>query len=91
VLFGSNFVASSALVTGSAAAYFVYPPRFSIAIDNPEHVVELAFFLVLSATAKKPALPQAHVEVRRVMRRDMRRHGSPAKIRPQSCGIDRHF
>jgi K+-sensing histidine kinase KdpD len=53
VLFGSNLGVLSALVSGLAAAYFIYPPQFSIAIDDPEHLVELGFFLVLSITACK--------------------------------------
>jgi K+-sensing histidine kinase KdpD len=53
VLFGSNIGVLSALFSGLAAAYFIYPPQFSIAIDDPEHLVELGFFLVLSVTACK--------------------------------------
>src|SRR5262245_40453324 len=43
ILFGSNIGVSSALLSGLAAAYFVYPPQFSMAIDNPENLVELGF------------------------------------------------
>ena len=51
--FGSNIGVFSVLVSGLAAAYFIYPPAFSIAIDSPEHLVELGLFLVLSLTACK--------------------------------------
>src|SRR5262245_18987234 len=44
ILFGSNIGVSSALLSGLAAAYFVYPPQFSMAIDNPENLVETRLF-----------------------------------------------
>jgi K+-sensing histidine kinase KdpD len=53
VLFGSNIGLLSVLISGLAAAYFIYPPEFSIGIDRPEHLVELGLFLVLSLTACK--------------------------------------
>jgi len=53
VLFGSSVGVFSVLVSGMAAAYFIYPPAFSIAIDSPEHLVELGLFLALSLTACK--------------------------------------
>jgi K+-sensing histidine kinase KdpD len=53
VLFGSDIGVWSALLSGLAAAYFVYPPEFSIAIDKPEDVIELGFFLMLLVTACK--------------------------------------
>jgi K+-sensing histidine kinase KdpD len=53
VLFGSNIGLLSVLISGLAAAYFIYPPEFSFAIDRPEHLVELGLFLLLSLTACK--------------------------------------
>jgi len=53
ILFGSNIGVSCALLSGLAAVYFVYPPQFSMAIDNPENLVELGFLLALSVTASK--------------------------------------
>src|SRR5262245_2172708 len=53
VLFGSNIGLLSVLIGGLAAAYFIYPPEFNIQIDKPEHLAELAFFLMLSVTACK--------------------------------------
>jgi K+-sensing histidine kinase KdpD len=53
MLFGSNMGLLSVLISGLAAAYFIYPPEFNIQIDRPEHLVELSFFLMLSVTACK--------------------------------------
>jgi K+-sensing histidine kinase KdpD len=53
MLFGSNMGLLSVLISGLAAAYFIYPPEFSFHIDKPEHLVELGFFLMLSVTACK--------------------------------------
>src|SRR5262249_61690941 len=53
VLFGSNIGLLSVLIGGLAAAYFIYAPDFNFQIDKPEHLVELAFFLMLSVTACK--------------------------------------
>ena len=53
VLCGSNIGLLSVLISGLAAAYFIYPPEFHIQIARPEHLVELSFFLVLSVTACK--------------------------------------
>jgi K+-sensing histidine kinase KdpD len=53
VFFGSNIGLLSVLISGPAAAYFIYPPEFSFAIHRPEHLVELGLFLVLSVTACK--------------------------------------
>ena len=53
LLFGSNIGLLSVLISGLAAAYFIYPPDFSFQIDKPEHLVELVFFLMLSVTACK--------------------------------------
>jgi K+-sensing histidine kinase KdpD len=53
MLFGSNIGLLSVLISGLAAAYFIYPPDFSFQIDKPEHLVELIFFLMLSVTACK--------------------------------------
>ena len=39
LLFGSNIGLLSVLISGLAAAYFIYPPEFNIEIDKPEHLV----------------------------------------------------
>ena len=53
VFFGSTIAVMTSLASGLAAAYFIYPPQFSILIDNPEHVAELGFIIVLAITASK--------------------------------------
>jgi K+-sensing histidine kinase KdpD len=54
VLFGGNIGLLSVLIGGLAAAYFIYPPEFNIQIDKPEHLVELAFFVVLPPFDRTP-------------------------------------
>jgi len=53
VFFGSTIAVMSSFASGLAAAYFIYPPQFSVLIDNPEHVAELGFIIVLAITASK--------------------------------------
>ena len=36
-----------------AAAYFIYPPYNSILVDDPRHIAELGFFLLLAITGSK--------------------------------------
>jgi hypothetical protein len=36
-----------------AAAYFLYPPKFSFYIADPTHAAQLGFILLLSVTATK--------------------------------------
>ena len=40
-------------MTTIAAAYFIYPPKFSVLIDDPQHVAELGFIIVLAIAASK--------------------------------------
>src|SRR5262249_54837003 len=53
VFFGSTIAVITSFASGLAAAYFIYPPQFSVLIDDPEHVVELSFIIVLAITASK--------------------------------------
>jgi hypothetical protein len=53
VFFGSTIAATSSFASGLAAAYFIYPPKFSVLIDDPQHVAELGFIIVLAITASK--------------------------------------
>jgi hypothetical protein len=39
--------------SGLAAAYFIYPPQFSVLIDDPQQIAELGFIIVLAITASK--------------------------------------
>src|SRR5262245_13701774 len=75
LLFGSNIGLLSVLMSGLAAAYFIYPPDFSIQIDKPEHLVELSFFLMLSVTACKSTA--ILTDEKPVNRRPMRRLPRP--------------
>jgi K+-sensing histidine kinase KdpD len=53
VFFGSTIAVMTSLASGLAAAYFIYPPQFSVLIDDPHHIVELGFIVVLGITASK--------------------------------------
>jgi K+-sensing histidine kinase KdpD len=53
VFFGSTFAVAASFGSGLAAAYFIYPPQVSIWIDDPNHVAELGFILLLRITASK--------------------------------------
>src|SRR5262245_40203145 len=51
--FGSSFAVMSSFAGALAAAYFIYPPYDSVLIEDPRHVGELGFFLLLSITGCK--------------------------------------
>jgi K+-sensing histidine kinase KdpD len=53
VFFGSTFAVAASFGSGLAAAYFIYPPQVSIWIDDPNHVAELGFIVLLAITASK--------------------------------------
>ena len=53
VFFGSSFAVASSFASGLAAAYFIYPPKFTLYIADPRHVAELGFILLLAVTASK--------------------------------------
>jgi K+-sensing histidine kinase KdpD len=53
VFFGSTLAVASLFVSGLAAAYLIYPPQASIWIDDPNHLAELGFLLLLAITASK--------------------------------------
>jgi K+-sensing histidine kinase KdpD len=53
VFFGSSFAVASSFASGLAAAYFIYPPKFSLFIADPRHIAELGFILLLAVTASK--------------------------------------
>jgi|SRR5215467_5739429 len=53
VFFGSALGVASSFASGLAAAYFIYPPKFSLFIADPRHVAELGFILLLAVTASK--------------------------------------
>jgi K+-sensing histidine kinase KdpD len=51
--FGSTFAVAGSFGGGLAAAYLIYSPQASVWIDDPNHVAELGFILVLAITASK--------------------------------------
>ena len=53
VFFDSTLAVASSFVCGLAAAYVIYPPQTSIWIDDPTHVAELGFIVLLAITASK--------------------------------------
>jgi K+-sensing histidine kinase KdpD len=53
VLFGSNFAFLTSSASALTAAYFLFPPKFSLYIANPLHIVELGFFVVVALIAGK--------------------------------------
>jgi Domain of unknown function (DUF4118) len=53
VFFGSSVAVVSSFAGALAAAYFIYPPYDSILIDDPRHIAELGFFLLLAITGSK--------------------------------------
>jgi K+-sensing histidine kinase KdpD len=53
VYFGSTLAVLTSFASGLAAAYFLLPPKFSFYIDDPLHIAELGFTIVLAAVASK--------------------------------------
>jgi two-component system sensor histidine kinase KdpD len=60
VYFGSVIAVLTSCVSGLAAAYFLLPPQFSFYIDNPRHVAELGFTILLAVIASKVVAALAH-------------------------------
>jgi K+-sensing histidine kinase KdpD len=70
IYFGSTLAVLTSFVSGLAAAYFLLPPKFSFYIDDPVHVAELAFNIVLAAIASKVVAAVAADD--RAIKREMR-------------------
>jgi len=51
--YGSTLAVITSFISGFAAAYFLFAPKFSFYIADPLNVAELAFFLLLAITASK--------------------------------------
>jgi len=64
IYFGSIIAVLTAFVGGLASAYFLLPPQFSFYIDDPRHVAELGFTMLLAVIASKVVAALAH-DVRR--------------------------
>jgi len=53
IYFGSTLAVMTSFASGLAAAYFLLPPKFSFYVDNPVHIAELGFTILLAAIASK--------------------------------------
>jgi K+-sensing histidine kinase KdpD len=51
--YGSPLAVLTSFASSVAAAYFLFPPKFSFYVSAPEHVAELGLFLVLAVIASK--------------------------------------
>ena len=53
IYFGSTLAILTSVAGGLAAAYFLLPPNFSFYIDDPVHIAELGFTILLAVIASK--------------------------------------
>jgi K+-sensing histidine kinase KdpD len=53
IYFGSTLAVLTSVASGLAAAYFLLPPKFSFYIDDPVHLAELGFTILLAVIASK--------------------------------------
>jgi K+-sensing histidine kinase KdpD len=53
IYYGSNVAVLTSFASGLAAAYFLFPPKFSFYVADMMHVAELGFFLLLASIASK--------------------------------------
>ena len=53
IYFGSTLAVLTSVAGGLAAAYFQLPPKFSFYIDDPVHIAELGFTILLAVIASK--------------------------------------
>ena len=53
IYFGSTIAVLTSFASGLAAAYFLLPPKVSFYIDDPVHIAELGFTIVLAVIASK--------------------------------------
>ena len=51
--YGSTLAVVTSFISGFAAAYFLFPPKFSFYIADPLNVAELGWFLLLAVVASK--------------------------------------
>ena len=60
VYFGSTLAFLASLASGLLAAFFLFPPKFSLYIASPVHIAELGFFMLLALIASKAVAVVAH-------------------------------
>jgi K+-sensing histidine kinase KdpD len=53
IYFGSTLAVLTSFAGGLSAAYFLLPPKFSFYIDDPVHIAELGFTILLAVIASK--------------------------------------
>jgi K+-sensing histidine kinase KdpD len=51
--YGSTLAVVTSFASGIAAAYFLFPPKLSFYISDPQNIAELGFFLLLAVIASK--------------------------------------
>ncbi len=74
IQYGSTVALLTSAASSVAAAYFLFPPKFSIFIASPLHMAELGFFILLAAIASKvTALLMHDVAVRKPLPGELRK------------------
>jgi K+-sensing histidine kinase KdpD len=53
IYFGSTLAVLTSFGSGLAAAYFLLPPKFTFYIDDPVHIAELGFTIMLAVIASR--------------------------------------
>ena len=53
VRYGSSLAFLTSFASGIAAAYFLFPPKFSLYVSESLHIAELGFFMLLALLASK--------------------------------------
>jgi len=53
IYFGSTLAVLTSFASGLAATYFLLPPKISFYVDDPVHIAELGFTIVLAVIASK--------------------------------------
>jgi K+-sensing histidine kinase KdpD len=84
VLYGSNFAFLTSCASSITAAYFLFPPKFSLYIAKPLHIAELGFFVVVALIAGKIVsllthdIPSQSLAVTQQAREAAKRRGNAA-------------
>jgi K+-sensing histidine kinase KdpD len=53
VRYGSSLAFLTSFASGIAAAYFLFPPKFSLYVNDSLHLAELGFYMLLALLASK--------------------------------------
>ena len=67
IYFGSTLAVLTSFAGGLSAAYFLLPPKFSFYVDDPVHIAELGFTILLAVIAGKvigALAPDSHRQAR---------------------------